>query len=174
MAARSSQPGKKSNRGRTAIYAGSFDPVTLGHVDVISRAAKLFDRLVIAIGRNQSKPPLFSVDERIEMISQVCKKWPHVEVRSFTGLAVDFARKEGGLALVRGLRTEVDFVYEMQMALMNRHLSGDLETIFIPTAQEFGHVSSSLVREVASLGGDVSSLVPPSVAKKISEKFPGL
>lgn len=174
MAARTSQAGKSSKGGRTAVYAGSFDPVTLGHVDVISRAVKLFDRLVIAIGRNQSKPPLFTIDERIKMISDVCKKWPNVEILSFNGLAVDFAKSVNAVALVRGLRTEVDFVYEMQMALMNRHLSAPLETIFIPTAQEYGHVSSSLVREVASLGGDVSSLVPPSVAKKISDKFPGL
>jgi pantetheine-phosphate adenylyltransferase len=174
MAARTSQAGKNSKGKRTAVYAGSFDPVTLGHVDVISRAVKLFDRLVIAIGRNQAKPPLFTIDERMSMISEVCRKWPSVEVRSFTGLAVDFARTVDAVALVRGLRTEVDFVYEMQMALMNRHLSAPLETIFIPTAQEFGHVSSSLVREVASLGGDVSSLVPPSVAKKISDKIPGL
>ena len=188
MAARSSQAGKKRPTApkatpkvaprptvkldgqRTGIYAGSFDPVTYGHLDVICRAAKIFDRMIVAIGVNQTKPAMFSVESRIEMIRELCRDQPNVEVSSFSGLAVAFAVECGGTALIRGLRTEMDFIYEMQMALMNRSLSGDLETIFIPTSQAYGHVSSTLVKEVATYGGDVSSLVPPLVARKIAEK----
>lgn len=162
---------KRTDQARTAIYAGSFDPVTYGHLDVIRRASKIFDRLVVAIGVNQAKPPLFSIEERIQLIESLTSKWPNVEACSFRGLAVQFAQEQKAVALVRGLRTEMDFVYEMQMALMNRSLSADLETIFIPTAQDFGHISSTLVKEVASYGGDVTTLVPPTVARKIAEKL---
>ncbi len=172
MAARISQAGKKrvTAKTRIGIYAGSFDPVTYGHLDVIRRAAKIFDQLIVAIGVNQTKPPMFTVPERLEMIRDLCKKVQNVEVASFSGLAVSFATKREATALVRGLRTEMDFIYEMQMALMNRSLSSALETIFIPTSQDYGHVSSTLVKEVATYGGDVSSLVPPLVARKIAEK----
>ena len=160
----------KKNLIKTAIYAGSFDPITHGHVDVIRRASGLFDRLIVAIGSSQTKKPLFSDQERVAMVMDVCKKIPGVEAQVFSGLAVEFAKKTGATCLVRGLRTEVDFTYEMQMALMNRSLAPALETIFIPTAQEFGHVSSSLVKEIAFYGGDTSSLVSPLVCKKLSEK----
>lgn len=170
MAGRTSQPGKKRPEPRIGIYAGSFDPVTFGHLDVIRRAAKILDHLIVAIGINQAKPPMFTVDERTEMIRELCKDLPNVEVASFSGLAVSFAAHRHAIALVRGLRTEMDFVYEMQMALMNRSLSADLETIFIPTSQAHGHISSTLVKEIATWGGDVSSLVPPIVARKIAEK----
>ncbi len=177
MAARSSQAGKKRGTPpkvktdkRTGVYAGSFDPVTYGHLDVIRRAAKIFDHLIVAIGVNQSKPPMFTPEDRIKMIRDLCRDFPNVEVASFNGLAVSFATQQGATALVRGLRTEMDFVYEMQMALMNRSLSGELETIFIPTAQAYGHISSTLVKEVAVYGGDVTSLVPPLVARRITEK----
>lgn len=170
MAGRTSQPGKKKPEPRIGIYAGSFDPVTYGHLDVIRRASKILDHLIVAIGINQAKPPMFTVAERMEMIRDLCKDLPNVEVESFSGLAVSFAAQRGAIALVRGLRTEMDFVYEMQMALMNRSLSSDLETIFIPTSQAYGHISSTLVKEVATYGGDVSSLVPPTVAHKIAER----
>lgn len=187
MARRSSQPGKKkteskSTRHKTpldrsvgdqkvAVYAGSFDPVTFGHLDVIERAAKIFDRLIVAIGSNAAKPSMFETSERVAMLAALCRHHSHIEIASFTGLAVNFATERRAIALVRGLRTEVDFVYEMQMALMNRSLAGHLETIFIPTAQAYGHISSTLVKEVARFGGDLSSLVPASVARKIAEKL---
>ena len=178
MVARSSQAGKRKattpkvkTETRTGIYAGSFDPVTYGHLDLIRRAAKIFDHLIVAIGVNQSKPPMFTPAERMQMIRELCGDLPNVEVATFNGLAVSFATQKGASALVRGLRTEMDFVYEMQMALMNRSLSGDLETIFIPTAQTYGHISSTLVKEVALYGGDVTSLVPPLVARQITEKI---
>jgi len=160
----------KSNL-KTAIYAGSFDPITYGHIDVIQRAARVFDRVIVAIGSSQSKKPLFTDRERIDLVVSACKKISGVEVSVFSGLAVEFAKKAGAVCLIRGLRTEVDFTYEMQMALMNRSLAPKLETMFVPTAQEFGHVSSSLVKEIASLGGDTSSLVPPIVCRKLAEKF---
>ncbi len=162
---------KKKNGLKTAIYAGSFDPITFGHLDVIARAARIFDRVIVAIGSSQSKKPLFTDQERIALVMGACKKISGVEVSLFSGLAVDFAKKTGAACLVRGLRTEVDFTYEMQMALMNRSLAPKLETIFIPTAQEFGHISSSLVKEIAALGGDTSSLVPPLVCRKLADKF---
>ena len=150
-----------------AVYVGAFDPLTLGHFDVISRAAKIFHRLVLGIGTNPSKSPKFSVEQRIEILKEVCREMPSVSVASFDGLAVDFAHSLGATVMVRGLRTEADYVYEMQMAMMNRTLGEDLETVLIPTRQDLSHVSSSLVKEVATLGGDVSALVPPEVLREL-------
>ena len=154
-----------------AVYPGTFDPPTMGHLDVIQRASRLFGRVVVAIGSNASKVPAFTTSERIKILETICGELRNVSFAEFSGLVVDFARAQGASCLIRGLRTEVDFTYEMQMALMNRTLAAELETVFIPTSQETGHISSSLVMEVAALGGDVSTLVHPSVARALAEKF---
>lgn len=155
----------------TGVYAGSFDPITNGHLDVIRRAARLFDRVVIAVGASSTKAPLFDLEERLAMIDAVCRPLTNVSAAGFSGLAVEFAKAQGAICLVRGLRNEPDFSYEMQMALMNRCLSPELESIFIPTAQEFAHISSSLVKEIAAYRGKVSDFVPPEVSKRLAEKL---
>lgn len=156
---------------RLAVYTGSFDPITLGHFDVIQRAAKLFDTLVVAVGEARGKTPLFSVKERVELLRKMCKDLPNVEVESFSGLAVTYAAKRKACALIRGLRSATDYAYEVQMALMNRAMDHAIETLFIPTAPEFSHISSSLAKDIALHGGDVALLVPPLVAKKLAEKL---
>lgn len=156
---------------KIAIYAGTFDPMTNGHLDVITRASRIFDRVVVAVGMNSSKKTLLDLEERKELISKVCIDLENVDVQHFEGLIVDFANKIEAKTLVRGIRTEADFVYEMQMAMMNSHLSEKLETIFIPTKQSLSHVSSSLVKEVVKLGGDVSALVPKLVYQNLVKKF---
>ncbi|MFK7872120.1 MAG: pantetheine-phosphate adenylyltransferase [Oligoflexales bacterium] len=153
-----------------AAYLGSFDPMTLGHLDVIKRAARMCDELVVGVGWNPSKKEFIPVEKRIETLKQVCCDLPQVRVLKFSGLAVDFAKEAGVQTIVRGLRTEADYVYEMQMALMNRTLADDVDTIFIPTAQEYCHISSSLVKQIAMLKGDVSRLVPPCVAEFLIEQ----
>lgn len=153
--------------GRTAIYPGTFDPVTNGHVDVAERAARIFDRVVIAVADNASKAPLFTVPERVELLKAVTKCLPNVTVTSFHGLSVDFARSEGATVLIRGLRAVSDFEYEFQMALMNRHLAPDIETVLIMTDAEKAFLSSSTVKEVARLGGDVRGLVPDAVEEAL-------
>jgi pantetheine-phosphate adenylyltransferase len=159
--------------GNIALYPGTFDPLTMGHYDIIMRASKLFDRLVVAIGVNSGKSPFFTVDQRIEIARQVCSPFANVAIDTFSGLAVKFASSIGARAIVRGLRTEADFMYEMQMAMMNRNLEPSLETVFIPTRQDLSHVSSTLVKEVSLLGGDVSGLVPPLVSAALRrEKRP--
>ena len=145
-----------------AVCPGSFDPVTNGHLDIFRRASVLFDELVIATGTNQSKSRLFDPDERLEMLRTVCADLPNVTVMGFTGLIVDFCREIDAQAIVKGLRGGNDYEYELPMAQMNSHLTG-VETVFVPTNAALGYVSSSLVKEVASLGGDVSALVPASV-----------
>lgn len=156
---------------RTAVYTGSFDPMTLGHLDVIERASGLFDRLVVGIGESGSKAPLFPLNERIDLVTRICGKLKNVEVRSFKGLAVDFAEGLAAQALIRGLRSSADYNYEMQMALMNRAMAPDLETLFIPTSPQFSHISSSLAKEIALHGGKVNLLVPALVSKKLAEKL---
>ena len=153
------------------MYAGSFDPLTLGHLDVIERATQILDKLIIAIGVHSSKTSLFTVAEKLADLTEACKGFNNVEIVSFQGLAVEFASVNGITTLVRGLRTEADFTYEMQMAMMNRVLKPDLQTIFIPSRQDLGHISSSLVKEVAKLGGDVSPLVPPHVVQSLKKKL---
>jgi pantetheine-phosphate adenylyltransferase len=155
---------------QVAIYPGSFDPLTNGHVDIIRRGARLFDRIVVAILRNIEKAPLFSVDERSEIVRQVFADLPQVEVDTFEGLLVDYARRRRASVIVRGLRAISDFEYEMQMALMNRRLYADLETVFMMPAETYTYVSSRLVKEVFALGGDVSGLVPPLVEARLREK----
>jgi pantetheine-phosphate adenylyltransferase len=155
---------------RIAIYPGSFDPLTNGHVDIITRGARLFDRIVVAFLRNIEKAPLFSVEERVEIARRVFEGRPEVEVDTFDGLLVDYARRRGACAIVRGLRAISDFEYEMQMALMNRRLVADVETVFMMPAEAYSYVSSRLVKEVFALGGDVSGLVPPVVEERLRRK----
>ena len=156
---------------RKAVYLGTFDPLTLGHLDIITRASRMFDQLILGIGVNSSKSPCFELEERLDMVRGICAHLPNIHIDSFQGLAVNFAKNHDARIMVRGLRTEADYAYEMQMAMMNHILSSGIETIFIPTRQELSHISSSMVKEVAALGGNVSGLVPPLVFKKLSEKF---
>jgi pantetheine-phosphate adenylyltransferase len=154
----------------TALCPGTFDPVTNGHVDVIERASALFDQVVVAVIDNPNKEPLFTVEERIAMLEEILSGLPNVEVASFGGLLVDYARDRGIGIIVKGLRAVSDFDYELQMAQMNRHLSG-VETCFVPTNPQWSYLSSSLVKEVAQLGGDVSALVPGHVLPLLKEKL---
>lgn len=158
---------------RIAIYAGSFDPVTRGHEDLMLRSLAFADRLIVAVARNVTKTPVFSVDERVALIRAALAGQDRVEVRSFDGLLVDFARSVSAKVLIRGLRAVSDFEYEYQMALMNRHLAPGLETIFMVPSLETTYISASLVREVARFGGDVSQLVHADVATALRVKFGG-
>ena len=158
---------------RIAIYAGSFDPITRGHEDLMRRSLAFADRLIVAVARNVSKTPVFSVEERVSLIRAALAGQDRAEVRSFDGLLVDFARSVNAKVLIRGLRAVSDFEYEYQMALMNRHLAPGLETIFMVPSLETTYISASLVREVARFGGDVSGLVHPEVAAALREKFGG-
>jgi len=155
--------------GATALCPGTFDPVTNGHLDIIERAAQHFDRVVVAVLDNPGKRPLFAVDERVAMLEATIAHLDGVEVDSFSGLLVEYAERIGANAIVKGLRAVSDFEYEIQMAQMNRRLSG-VETFFISTTPTWSYLSSSLVREVAGLGGDVSSLVPPPVVDRLRER----
>lgn len=152
-----------------AIYPGSFDPLTLGHYDVIERAATLFDRVVVSVGVNSSKVPLLSPDQRMRAIRESVALMPNVEVDSFQGLLAAYAEQLGANAIVRGLRATADFEYEFQMATVNRKLSSSVETVFLMTKWEHSYLSSSIVKEIARLGGDYSSLVPDPVSRIIAE-----
>lgn len=156
---------------KTAIYPGSFDPVTLGHIDVIERASKLFDKLIIGVLNNSAKTPLFTITEREEMLREVTKDLPNVEVASFGGLTVDFAKECHANAVVRGLRAVSDFEYELQIAQMNHVISEEIDTVFLTTNLNYAYLSSSIVKEVAAYGGDISRFVAPSVEKRIHEKY---
>lgn len=156
---------------RIALYAGSFDPLTNGHLDILSRARRLADRVIVAILENEGKTPLFTVEERVEMIREIVGEDPATPVRSFTGLLVDFARATGATLLVRGLRAVSDYEYELQMALMNRRLDPQIETVFLMAKEEYSYVSSRLVKEVARLSGDLSGLVPETVRKRLAARF---
>ena len=158
---------------RIAIYPGSFDPLTNGHVDIIQRGSRLFDRIVVAILLNVEKAPLFTVAERVEIAREVFAGYPNVEVDTFDGLLVEYARRKGAGVIVRGLRAISDFEYEMQMALMNRHLNPDVETVFMMPAETYTYVSSRLVKEVVALGGSVTNLVPTLVEDRLREKKRG-
>ena len=159
-----------SSPTRVAVYPGSFDPLTNGHVDIIRRGARLFDRIVVALLKNIEKQPLFTVEDRILMTRDVFADLPNVEVDAFGGLLVDYARRKGASAIVRGLRAVSDFEYEMQMALMNRRLDDTLETVFMMPAESYSYVSSRLVKEVFALGGDVAGLVPAVVEARLKQK----
>src|SRR5579884_1449095 len=153
-----------------AVYPGSFDPITYGHLDLIARGARLFDSLVVAILRNEHKKPLFSVSERIAMLKEVLGGgYPNVAIDSFDGLLVDFAEKCGATVILRGIRAISDYEYELQMALMNRRLHPAVETVFLMAGEAYSFVSSRLVKEVFSLGGNISGLVPPSVETRLRE-----
>jgi pantetheine-phosphate adenylyltransferase len=156
-----------------AIYAGSFDPITRGHEDLIHRSREFVDKLVVAVANNSSKKPLFSPDERVELIRRVAGGDPGVEVLQFQGLLVNFAREVGASLIIRGLRAVSDFEYEFQMALMNRNLSPGLETVFMVPSVETTYISSSIIREVAQFGGDLDGLVHPAVAEALKAKFAG-
>jgi pantetheine-phosphate adenylyltransferase len=156
---------------RKAIYPGSFDPVTLGHVDLVQRAGKLVDHLVVAVLHNPAKACTFSLAERVEFLREVTRSLPNVEVTSFHGLLVDYARELDTRFLIRGVRAFSDFEYEFQMALMNRKLSADLETLFLMPKEEFSVLSSRLVREVGSMGGNLSGLVPEVLVERISAQL---
>jgi len=153
-----------------AIYPGSFDPLTNGHVDIIQRGSRLFDRIVVAILLNIEKSPLFTVQERVEIAREVFRDHPNVEVDTFDGLLVDYARRKGANAIVRGLRAISDFEYEMQMALMNRNLNPEVETVFMMPAETYTYVSSRIVKEVFALGGSVTNLVPSIVNDRLRQK----
>ena len=156
---------------RIAIYPGTFDPITYGHIEVIERAAIIFDKVIVTVASNTIKQPLFSVEERVKMISNVTRRQKRVEVESFEGLLVDYAKKRNAIALVRGLRAVSDFEYEFQMALTNRKLDDEITTVFLMPHEKYVYLNSSIVREVALLGGDVSEFVPPIVRKKLLKKI---
>ncbi len=148
---------------RLAIYPGSFDPPTLGHLDVIERASKLFDELIVAVGVNSSKNPMLSADERVEALTESVSHLSNVKVDHFSGLLVNYAQSKSAKSIVRGLRATADFEYEFQMAMINRRLNEEVDTVFLMTKWEHSYLSSSIVREVANLGGDFEGLVPPAV-----------
>ncbi len=158
---------------RIAIYAGSFDPITRGHEDLMLRSLGFVDRLIVGVTTNVAKHPLFSVDERVALIREAVDNESRIEVREFSGLLVEFARQVDATLVIRGLRAVSDFEYEYQMAFMNRHLSPNLETVFMVPSLDTTYISASLVREIAKFGGDLSGLVHPSVADALRRKFPG-
>lgn len=159
---------------RKAVYPGTFDPITLGHLDVIAQAAPLFGELVVAVLHNPAKRPWFDLDERLEMIRDAVASFPHVRVDAFSGLLVDYCRASGIECVVRGVRNHVDLQNEMAMAHMNRALHGDLVTLFVPTSPEWSFVSSSLVKDVAMHGGDVTRFVTPRVARALAARAEGM
>ncbi len=154
-----------------AVYPGSFDPVTYGHLDIIERASKVADEVIVAVLINSSKHPLFSIEERVEMLEQVTKSFDNVRVETFQGLTVDFAQRVGAKVMVRGLRAVSDFESEMQIAQTNHNLNPNIDTMFFTTSLEYAFLSSTIVREVASYGTDVSDMVPALVAEKLKEKY---
>lgn len=154
-----------------AVYPGTFDPITYGHIDVVERAAQLFQHVVILVARNTSKAPLFTDDERIAMIREVFRSNRSIEVDGFDGLLVDYARQRKASVIVRGLRAVSDFEIEFQMALTNRKMSKELETIFLVPREQYSYLNSTIVREIARLGGDVSDFVPPPVRRRLRAKF---
>ncbi len=156
---------------RTAIYPGSFDPVTNGHIDIVKRGTHLFDHIIVTIMFNPGKKTLFSVDERMEMLKESMKGIPAISFDSFGGLLVDYANQSGAQAILRGMRAVSDFEYEFQMALMNRKLNRDVQTVFLMTGLRWIFTSSSIIKEAAQFGGDVADMVPPNVNRKIMEKF---
>lgn len=154
----------KSSRQRIAVYPGTFDPITSGHVDLVHRAAPLFERLVVGVAQSAGKGPAFTLERRVELAREALADVPNVEVRGFDTLLANFVREQGAGVLIRGLRAVSDFEYEFQLASMNRHLIPEVETLFLTPAEKYGFISSSLVREISRLGGDVSAFVPPAVA----------
>ncbi len=154
-----------------AVYAGSFDPLTFGHLDLIERASKLFDQVIIAIGRHPTKRPLFTYAERLDLLREVSKPYPNVRIDSFEGLLIHYCQRVGARAIVRGLRAATDFEYELQIAHANADMAPRIDTVFLPTRANYGFVSASLVREIASHGGDVSHYAPAIVCEALRAKF---
>ena len=152
---------------KTAVYPGSFDPVTNGHLDIIERAAKLFDKLIVAVLINSNKTPLFTVEKRLEFLKESCKGFENVEIESFEGLLIEFMKKKNANVIVKGLRAVSDFEYEFQMALMNSKLNPEIETVFMMTSNKYSYLSSSLIKEVAKFGGCVKGLIPEIVEKEL-------
>jgi pantetheine-phosphate adenylyltransferase len=155
----------------TAIYPGSFDPITNGHLDLVQRGARMFDRLIVSVLRNDAKRPLFTVEERTEMLREVLEIYPNVQIDSFNGLLVDHASAHSATVLLRGIRAISDYEYELQMALMNRRLHPEIETIFMMANETYSFISSRLVKEVISLGGNISGLVPPLVEERLKARL---
>ncbi|MBS3102075.1 pantetheine-phosphate adenylyltransferase [Candidatus Woesearchaeota archaeon] len=156
---------------KTAVYPGSFDPITNGHIDVIERALKMFDKVVVAVGDNPGKNPLFSTEERIKMIKESTKHLKNIEIDKFSGLLLNYAKKKNSKIILRGLRALSDFEFEFQRALMNRKIDSDVETIFIMTKEDYVYLNSSIVKEIAMFRGNVKPFVPEAVEKKLMEKF---
>ena len=156
---------------KNAIYPGSFDPVTLGHLDIIRRSSRLVDHLIVGVLNNNTKTPLFSVDERVNMLKDVTSHFPNVEVQSFAGLLIDFVRSNDANVIVRGLRAITDFEYELQLAQMNRVIAPEIDTLFLTTNLKYAYLSSSMAKEVAMYGGDISSFLSPEIAEKVREKY---
>ena len=157
--------------GSRAMYPGTFDPFTNGHNDLVRRACRIFDRVVVSIAANPNKAPLFTLDQRVDIASRVLADVPNVEVTGYTGLTVDFARQHGLNVIVRGLRAVSDFEFEFQLATMSRHLNAEVETVFLTPSEQFSFVSSTLIREIASLGGNVREFVHPIVAEALADRF---
>ncbi len=156
---------------RIAVYPGTFDPVTNGHIDLVERSRTIFDVVIVAVAENPKKTPLFSLEERIAMLKRVTAKQKNVVIEGFDGLLVDYVRQKKAVGIIRGLRAVSDFEYEMQMALMNRRLDSAIETVFLMPNEEYSFITSTIVKEAASYGGDISSLVPRTVAEKLKKKF---
>ncbi len=156
---------------RTVVYPGTFDPITNGHLDVITRALNLFDKVIVAVAENPDKVPLFTVEERLELIREAVKELSNIELDHFSGLAVNYARDKGACAIIRGLRAISDFEIEFQMALMNRHMDQNVATVFLMPHDRYTHLNSSIIREIAGMGGDISDFVPPVVEKALNEKY---
>ncbi len=155
----------------TAVYPGSFDPITNGHLSIINRGLQIFDKIIVAVARNSEKRGLFSIQERMDMIREVMADEPNVDVRTFEGLTVEYAQSVNANVILRGLRAMSDFEYEFQMALMNRRLNRDVQSIFLMTDYKWFYISSTIIKEAASLGGDISGLVPDLVCRRLKEKF---
>lgn len=156
---------------KIAVYPGTFDPVTYGHLDIVERALKLFDKVIVTIAINTTKKPLFTTEERLMLLREATKQYKNVEVDSFDGLLVDYVRSRRAVAVIRGLRAMTDFEYELQMALLNRRLYQELETVFLMPKEQFTYLSSNFVREIAALGGSVAQFVPPVSRKALEKKF---
>ncbi len=154
-----------------AVYPGSFDPVTLGHLDIIRRTSEMFDQVIIGVLNNKSKSPLFSVEERVNMLKEVTADLPNVEVQSFAGLLIDFVRQNDARVIVRGLRAITDFEYELQMAQTNRVIAPEIDTVFLTTNLKYSYLSSSIVKEIAEFDGDITEFLPPAVVKRVHDKM---
>lgn len=158
---------------KLAIYPGTFDPVTNGHLDLVKRGMMIFDELIVAVAHNPQKEPLFTIEERLSMIEASIRSYSGVRAEAFNGLLVNYVKEKGGIAIIRGLRAVSDFEYELQMALMNRRLADDLETVFMMPSEEFSYLTSTIVKEAASFGGSITGLVPKVVEKALKQKFKG-